>query len=58
MTDEEAFELTRERDERKLALCEEHGIKMLYYSDKPYNDSIITDKQKLLEIIESQHISE
>ena len=41
----------KERDERKRKLCEEHGIKLLYFSDKKYSDEIITDKEKLLEIV-------
>lgn len=40
----------KERDERKKTLCEEHGIKIIYYAnykhDFPYN--VITDKNKLL----------
>ena len=46
-----------ELDERKLTLCEEHGVKLLYFAKEKYNNSIITDKEKLLEIIESQHFS-
>ena len=41
----------KHRDERKKILCEKHNIKILYFSDKKYNDDIIIDKNKLLEEI-------
>jgi len=40
-----------ELDKRKLKLCKDNGIKMLYYSDKQYEDNIIIDKSKMLEEI-------
>lgn len=47
----EALKHRKELDENKLNLCTEHGIKLLYYADKQYNDEIITDKQQLIEEI-------
>lgn len=45
-----AFELIKERDRLKKQLCEEHGVKMLYYSNLdiecPYD--VFTDLDKLL----------
>jgi very-short-patch-repair endonuclease len=38
-------------DERKRKLCEEHGIKLLYFSNKQYEDNVLIDKNKLLEEI-------
>lgn len=40
-----------ELDKRKLKLCKDNGMKMLYYSDKQYEDNIIIDKSKILEEI-------
>ena len=40
-----------ELDRRKLELCTEHDIKLLYFSDKKYEDNIITDENKLIEEI-------
>ena len=39
------------RDKKKRELCEEHNIRLLYYADKQYEDSVITDENKLLEEI-------
>ena len=41
----------KELDEKKRKLCEEHGVKLLYFSDKKYIDEIITDEKILLEEI-------
>ncbi len=55
MTNKESFKLTQERDERKKCLCEEKGIRLLYYSDIDLNDKHICNykcfrnKEKLLE---------
>lgn len=50
---EEAFIKMQMRDKLKLKICEEHKIKLLYYSnlniDYPYK--VFTDKNKLLEEI-------
>ena len=40
------------RDKIKKELCEKHGIKLIYYSYKKFNDDIITDKNKIIEIIQ------
>ena len=48
---EDYLKITKARDLNKLNLCTEHGIKLLYYADKQYNDEIITDKQQLIEEI-------
>lgn len=47
----ECLKKIQERDKRKRKLCEEHNIKLLYFSDKQYEDNIITDKNKLLKEI-------
>lgn len=39
------------RDNIKKQLCEEHNIKVLYYSYKNFNDEIITDKDELINLI-------
>lgn len=55
---EDALRKMQERDERKLKLCQEHGVKILYYSDLniefPYE--VITSLEKLLEIIKNSPI--
>ena len=43
-------------DKQKLKLCEEHNIKLLYFSDKQYKDNIITNENKLLEEIKKYDI--
>lgn len=50
----ECLKKIKERDERKRKLCEEHNIKLLYFSDKQYEDNIITDKNKLLKEIKNK----
>jgi very-short-patch-repair endonuclease len=56
----ELFEVIKERDERKRKLCEEHGIKLLYYSnlgiDYPYE--VFEDKEELLEEILTKNCEE
>lgn len=56
----ELFEVIKERDERKRKLCEEHGIKLLYYSnlgiDYPYE--VFENKEKLLEEILTKNCEE
>jgi very-short-patch-repair endonuclease len=49
----DGFMKTKERDERKRKLCEEHGIKLLYYSNlgTKYPYEVFEDKEKLLEEI-------
>lgn len=50
---ENGFQNTKERDIQKKKLCEEHGIKILYFSnlgiEYPYD--VIEDKELLLEKI-------
>ena len=52
---EKHYIIQKSNDELKRKLCEEHGIKVLYYSnlniDYPYE--VITDKEKLIEAINS-----
>ena len=40
------------RDAVKRKLCEEHGIKLLYYARRKYADNIITNKKQLLKEIQ------
>jgi len=49
----EPIEVVKERDERKRKLCEENGIKLLYYSNLgiEYPYEVFEDKEKLLEEI-------
>ena len=55
ITNKESFKLMQERDERKKCLCEENGIKLLYYTDIDLNDKHICNykcfrnKEELLE---------
>ena len=39
------------RDRRKEELCKENGIKVLYYSNKKWDDNTITSKEDLLKKI-------
>ena len=54
---EEKFKEVCENDKIKKKLCEEHGIKILYFSDKStakyssLNETIYTDKDELLKKI-------
>ena len=45
------FENRIRLDKLKKELCDINGIKLLYYSNKKINDSIITNKEKILEQI-------
>lgn len=49
----EPIEVVKERDERKRKLCEEHGIKLLYYSNLgiKYPYEVFENKEKILEEI-------
>lgn len=47
----ECFKKIQERDKRKRKLCEEHNVKLLYFSDKQYEENVIIDENKLLEEI-------
>ena len=50
---EESLTLIKERDEAKRRLCEAHGIKLIYFANKAYEEGIITDEQKLIEAIDT-----
>ena len=49
----DSFEIRIERDKRKLKLCQDNGVKLLYYSnlgvEYPYN--VFEDKELLLKEI-------
>lgn len=47
------FEENRMRDKKKKDICEENGIKLLYFAKKEFEnyDNIITDKEELLNTI-------
>ena len=47
------LEQIKQRDKKKKELCEAHGIKMLYFADKKYNEEIIIDEDMLIEKIKS-----
>lgn len=51
---DEKFKLVQERDAVKKELCEEHGLKVLYYSTAFKSDFLISDKNKLLKIIKNE----
>lgn len=50
---EEGLKARQERDERKLRLCEENGVRLLYYADYDFNfpHDVIKTKEELLETI-------
>ena len=56
---EEGFERTKERDAVKKQLCEERGIKMLYFSNLgiryPYH--VIEDPNRLIRLIQSKGVT-
>ena len=45
------FEAQKERDKRKLDLCTNHRIKLLYFAKNKINDEVITNKDELLKMI-------
>ena len=45
------FAIQLERDDKKNNKCNENNIQIFYYSDKQYNEEIITNKQVLIEKI-------
>lgn len=49
----DCLRIVRERDERKRSLCEENNVRLLYFSDKKYDDEVIIDENKLLESIKA-----
>jgi hypothetical protein len=51
---DEKLIVTKKRDNLKKKLCEEHGLKVLYYSTAVKYDYIISDKNKLLKIIKNE----
>lgn len=53
---EETFELYKQRDARKKQLCEEHHIRVIYYSNKKYVDNyelgtLYTDKEEIIRLV-------
>ena len=48
---EEMLNYQKERDNIKKKLCEEHNIKIIYYSNKKFDENIITSKKLLLKNI-------
>lgn len=47
----EDFLKTIDRDDKKKKLCEENNIKLFYYSDKKYNENIITNINDILKCL-------
>lgn len=41
---------TQERDKRKETLCRENGVKLIYYSNQEYPNTI-TNKEEILKIL-------
>ena len=39
--------------EQKRLLCEEKGIKVIYFSDKKYNENILTNLNEILDVIKN-----
>jgi hypothetical protein len=48
----EQFKNTQDRDKKKKELCNTNNIKLLYYSDKKYENNIFTDLKEILKYIE------
>lgn len=48
----ESFIKNKQRDEKKKKLCEEHNIRMIYFSN--VNNSVCNNKEKLLKLIENE----
>lgn len=57
---ESAYRVTKQRDEQKRRLCEEHGIRVLYYSDLGLHASyeVIDNLDMLLKAIKDRGIIE
>ncbi len=57
---ESGYRVTKQRDEQKKRLCEEHGIRVLYYSDLGYRYSyeLIDSLDMLLRVIKDRGIIE
>ena len=58
---EDGFKQTLERDKRKKALCEKHGVKLLYFGDTPNYDTFLgetvhDDVQYLIDYLEEHKI--
>lgn len=45
---EKSFKRTKELDNTKKRLCETHGIKLIYFANKKYDDIVITETDTLL----------
>lgn len=50
---EDELKYVKKRDTKKKILCEKNGIKILYFSNIKYNDSIIDNKKELLKEIKN-----
>jgi hypothetical protein len=50
---EKEFKIVQKRDKLKKMLCEKNNIKLLYYSDKKYDNEIITEINELLKRIKN-----
>ena len=48
----EQFKIIQDRDKKKKELCNTNNIKLLYYSDKKYENNIFTDLKEILKYIE------
>ena len=54
LTEEETYELLKiiqDRDKKKKELCEANNVRLLYYSDKKYEDNIIIKLSEILKYI-------
>ena len=48
----DGYEAQKERDTRKIKLCKDNHLKLLYYANSKYgDDEVITDKSKLLKLV-------
>ena len=50
----EELNYVKERDEKKRELCEENGVKVLYFSDIQYSENVINNKEELLKKIKNE----
>ena len=56
---EKSFNKIIERDRRKLSICKDNGIKLLYYCEcnipKDFNEyNVIMDKEELFKLLEKE----
>lgn len=50
----EPLSVAKERDFKKLELCKEHGIKLIYFANEKYQKGVITNINELVKIIDSK----